>query len=165
MDIVVPGRLDEMVLVSAKRDRTVTRQVVVKEDDLLSPSDVKDQFPEVQKAMLKEFNTWADLKCFSRRPRRDARNIIDVRWVHTRKWEKPKFHGEECTGGTTSGEAQGHWASRSRLALGGFKDAQKDDIARYAGTSTRAGQTAPEPEAVRHGWPIRTLDISVAFLT
>ena len=70
----------ELVLASMSRSNDVKRQVVVKEDDLLTPNEVKQQYPEVQKAMLKELKTWADLKCFSRKPRKEAKNVIDIRW-------------------------------------------------------------------------------------
>eukprot|EP00974_Lingulodinium_polyedra_P103118 9982002-Lingulodinium_polyedra.AAC.1 len=33
--------------------------------------------------------TWAKLKCFSRRPRQGTRNIINVRWVNNSKWQRP----------------------------------------------------------------------------
>ena len=124
------GQSGEHVSFKFDRSRKVTRQVVVKEDDLLTPAEVKEQYPEVQKAMLKELKTWATLKCFSRRPKKHARNIIDVRWVHKRKWEKPKTDGKSSHG-------KGYWTIRSRLTIRGFKDSQKGDIARYAGTSTR----------------------------
>ena len=143
------------------RSRKITRQVVVKEDDLLTPAEVKQQYPEVQKAMLKELTTWANLKCFSRKPKKDAKNIIDVRWVHKRKWEKPKSDGKTVK---TDGDSAGHWTIRSRLTVRGFKDQQKEDIARYAGTSTRSSQRVLVSESVRNRWPIGTLDISVAFL-
>ena len=153
-------------MIKMDRSRSVTRQVVVKEDDLLTPEQVRAQYPEFQKAMLKELRTWAELKCFSRKPRKLAKNIIDVRWVHKRKWEKPKTDGKpgvDHARGET-GEPSGRWTIRSRLTVRGFKDAQKGDIARYAGTSTRGGQKTLVSEAVRNGWPIGTLDISVCLL-
>ena len=125
-DTVLPG---QCFVVKMDRSRTVTRQVVVKEDDLLTPEQVRNQYPEVQKAMLKELKTWAELKCFSRRPRKFAKNIIDVRLVHKRKWEKPKTDGKQekksASVGTEGGDHAGHWTIRSRLIVRGFKDAQK----------------------------------------
>ena len=74
----MPERVQEggLVLAIMDRSRTVTRQVVVKEDDLLTPAEVKQQYPEVQKAMLKELKTWADLKCFSRKPKKEAKKSL-----------------------------------------------------------------------------------------
>merc|ERR1712051_304790 len=53
---------------------------------------------------------------------------------------------------------------RARLTLRGFKDHDRADIDRYAGTSSRCAQKLLVSEAVRNGWPICTLDISKAFL-
>ena len=39
--------------------------------------------------MLKELKTSAQLKCFIRKPRHLARNVIDTRWVLKNKWEVP----------------------------------------------------------------------------
>ena len=84
--------------------------------------------------------------------------------VHKHKWEKPKSDGKANERATNADGQSGHWTIRSRLTVRGFKDNQKDDIARYAGTSARGGQKTLVSEAVRNGWPICTLDISVAFL-
>ena len=61
---------------------------VERDDDLLTPEEVKLHEDEVKAAMLKELVTWAKHKCFSRRSRQDARNIIDCRWVLKWKWEE-----------------------------------------------------------------------------
>jgi len=68
---------------------TVRQVVVQRDDDILTPAQLKEFWPEVKKAMLKELQTWAQLKCFSRKKRSSARNIIDVRWVIKFKWEVP----------------------------------------------------------------------------
>ena len=46
----------------------------------------------------------------------------------------------------------------------GFKDSERRDIDRFAGTSTRCVQKLLASEAVRNHWPICTADISKAFL-
>ena len=53
---------------------------------------------------------------------------------------------------------------RARLTVRGFKDSEKGDIDRYAGTSARSSQKVLVSEAVRRGWDIGTTDISKAFL-
>ena len=53
---------------------------------------------------------------------------------------------------------------RARLTARGFKDSERSDIDRYAGTSTRCSQKLIVSEAVRNNWPICTADISKAFL-
>ena len=111
--------------------------------------------------MLKELQTWAELKCFSRKARREARNVIDVRWVIKFKWELPTT----AVGGSQRAEpSRAVKTIRARLTVRGFKDQQKADIDRYAGTSSRTSQKLIVSEAVKWGWDICTADISKAFL-
>ena len=65
---------DEMVLIQMGHN-TVRQAVVQRDDDLLTAEQLKKHGAEVQAAMLKELQTWAKLKCFSRRPRQGARNV------------------------------------------------------------------------------------------
>jgi len=53
---------------------------------------------------------------------------------------------------------------RARLTVRGFKDTDKDQVARYAGTSARSSQKLIVSEAVLRSWDIATADISKAFL-
>ena len=53
---------------------------------------------------------------------------------------------------------------RARLTVRGFKDCERGDIDRYAGTSSRCSQKALVSEAVLRGWDLITTDISKAFL-
>ena len=53
---------------------------------------------------------------------------------------------------------------RSRLCLRGFKDIDRDSVAKYAGTSTRHSQRLVCSEAVLRKWDMATTDISKAFL-
>ena len=66
---------------------TVRQVVVQRDDDMCTLAQLKEFWPEVKKAMLNELQTWAKLKCFSRKPRSSARNVIDVRWVIKFKWD------------------------------------------------------------------------------
>ena len=112
--------------------------------------------------MLKELLTWAKLKCFSRKPRAEARNIIDTRWVYKFKWEQPTV--DATRDGGRSATAEPKRVIRARLTVRGFKDSEKADVDRYAGTSSRVSQKLLVSEAVRRGWDICTTDISKAFL-
>ena len=116
----------------------------------LTPEQVKEHWDEVQKARLKELSTWNDLKCFSRKFRRDAQNMIDTRWVIKFKWV----------------QKDGKWIRiiRARLTVRGFKDSGKHDVDRYAGTSSRSSQKVVVSEAVARGWDSLSADISMAFL-
>ena len=53
---------------------------------------------------------------------------------------------------------------RARLTVRGFKDSERGDIDRYAGTSSRCAKKVLASEAVRNHWPICTANISKAFL-
>ena len=143
---------------------TVRQAVVKRDDDLLTPAQLKENWPDVQKAMLKELQTWAQLKCFSRRPRQGAKNVIDVRWVIKFKWDTPTTDVNATGGGQKAEAPKPIKTIRARLTVRGFKDNQRGDIDRYAGTSSRCSQKVLVSEAVRNGWPICTTDISKAFL-
>lgn len=110
--------------------------------------------------MLKELNAWASLSCLSRKARAGARNVIDCRWVYKYKWEAP------TTNALRVGQQKYEPVKsiRARLAIRGFRDADRNEIDRYAGTSSRASQKLLVSEAVRRGWIIHTTDISKAFL-
>ena len=122
---------------------------VPRDDDDLAPQQLKGNWNEVQKAMLKELMTWADLKCFSRRPKAQARSIIDVRWVIKFKWEKPTVGASKSNSQTTG--AKPIHTMRARLTVRGFKDRERGEIDRYAGTSSRSAQKLLVSEAVRNG--------------
>ena len=111
--------------------------------------------------MLKELQTWAQLKCFSRKPRSSARDVIDVRWVIKFKWDAPTSDasGSRPTEARTPIRTIG-----ARLTVRGFKDQQKADIDWHAGTSSRCAQKLIVSEAARNGWDICTADVPKAFL-
>ena len=157
-----PIQPDEMMILSFKaahkgKANKVRTKVVKRDDDLLSPEETKTHWPEIQKAMDKELRTWAKLKCFSRKLRKDARNIIDTRWVLKWKWDQP-------TVGSGGQSAEPVRVIRARLTIRGFKDVEKNDVARYAGTSSKLSQKLLVSEAATRGWDICTTDISKAFL-
>ena len=81
--------MPEEVLVYKVAHNKVRAKVVQRDDDLLTPEEVKQHWNEVVKAMAKELQTWAKLEGFSRKPRHQARNIIDTRWVLKWKWDQP----------------------------------------------------------------------------
>ena len=105
--------------------------------------------------------TWAKLSCFSRKPRTGARNIIDTRWVIKWKWEIPTT---SISSGRSPSEAAAVRSIRARLTVRGFKDTEKADVERYAGTSSKCSQKLLVPESVRQHWDICAADISKAFL-
>ena len=141
----------------------VRRTVVQRDDDTLTAEELRIHAKEVAAAMLKELLTWAKLKCFSRRLRKDAKNIIDCRWVI--KWK----HEVSATSVADASQQSGERAStkrviRARLTVRGFKDRDAHHLDSYAGTSQRYSQRLVCSEAAHRGWPICTTDISKAFL-
>jgi hypothetical protein len=154
---------DIVVFKVGKKD--VRREVVKRDDDTLTTEQVQSHWGEVQAAMLKELQTWSDHKCFSRRPREGARNVIDTRWVIKFKMEQSTTDVvNHIRGGSHSAEPAVKKTIRARLTVRGFKDCERGDIERYAGTSSRCSQKALVSEAVLRGWDLITTDISKAFL-
>ena len=126
------------------------KQVVSTDSDLLTPAEVSQHKADVLKAMQLELATWHKHKCFERRLRRKARNIIDCRWVL--KWkvtEGPRGHSRTI---------------RARLTVRGFKDRDAASLESYAGTSTRWSQRIVASQAVLRGWRIVSADVAKAFL-
>ncbi|MFM7989285.1 MAG: hypothetical protein ACKPKO_59225, partial [Candidatus Fonsibacter sp.] len=68
---------------------TAAAQAVVKRDDaLLTQEEVQKHWPAVLAAIKQELETWVKYGCISRKPRKLARNIIDVKWVIKWKFEQ-----------------------------------------------------------------------------
>ena len=65
---------------------TVRQAVVQRDDDILTPEQLKQHWPQIQKEMLKELQTWSDLKCFTTRceecHRRPLGHKIQVGYAH-----------------------------------------------------------------------------------
>eukprot|EP00974_Lingulodinium_polyedra_P073045 7069775-Lingulodinium_polyedra.AAC.1 len=63
------GQVKDSKTVLLQMGKSVRQTVVQRDDDVLAPGQLKTHWREVRQAMLKELQTWAKLKCFSRRPR------------------------------------------------------------------------------------------------
>jgi hypothetical protein len=135
------------------------RAVVQRDDDILTKDEEFKHKVEVEAAMLQELKTWAKFECFSRKLRKQARNIIDCRWVLKWKWEYGTVSAIESDTKQTARRV-----IRARLTVRGFKDVEKHLVDRYAGTSQRYSQRILASEAILRGWRIATTDISKAFL-
>ena len=106
----------------------VNKKAVIERDtDLLTKEEISKFDKEVTAAIVKELQTWLKYGCFTRRKRSDARNIVDCKWVI--KWKH-----ELLPDGTT------RRIIRARLTIRGFKDLDKAELIRYAGTSQRYSQ-------------------------
>ena len=92
-----------------------------------------------------------------------ARNVIDARRAIKFKHEMP-IVDVAARGGQQAKAPASKRAIRTRLTVRGFKDSERGDIDRYAGTSSRDSQKMLVSEAVDRGWDIATADVSKACL-
>ena len=126
------------------------KTVIERDTDLLTKQELRIHKDAVKMAMLRELKTWAGLKCFSRKLRRHAKNIVDSRWVYKWKWEG---EGDERKR-----------TIRARLTCRGFKDKEAPLLETYAGTAQRASQRILCSISAIKKWPLVACDITKAFL-
>ena len=150
--------VEEVFRTSQHKNKANKKPVVDRPDHNLDASEMRKHWPEVAAAMKKELKTWVDLGCIARKPRAEARNIIDCRWVL--KWKLDA----ETQAADSEGKAVKKWVIRARLCLRGFKDIDSKTLESYAGTAQRWSQRVLVSEAVIRQWDIGTTDISKAFL-
>ena len=131
----------------------IKKAIISTDTDLLTNDDYHKYAKEVAASIKEELTIWIEHRCFSRRSRKGARNILDVKWVG--KWKKVKSKLDPTVMVRII---------RMRLTLRGFKDMDANEIPTYAGTSSRLSQKLLVSEAVNNGWPIVALDVSKAFL-
>ena len=60
------------------------KAVVDRDTDLLTADEYASNRKAVAASVLGALKIWIEHKCFTRRPRKGARNIVDVEWVG--KW-------------------------------------------------------------------------------
>ena len=58
---------DQMLVYKTSKQSGTRRLATQRDDDRLTPEEVRLRWREVEAAMLKELRTWAGLKCFSRK--------------------------------------------------------------------------------------------------
>ena len=137
--------------------------VVQRDDDTLTPEELKLRAQEVAASVLSAFKIWARLTCFSHRSRAMAKNIIDCRWII--KWKHEVAAVSVADASKQSGASTvSKRVIRCRLTVRGFKDRDAQNLDSHAGTSQRYSQRLVCSEAAHRGWSICTTDISKAFL-
>eukprot|EP00974_Lingulodinium_polyedra_P017431 1689118-Lingulodinium_polyedra.AAC.1 len=95
--------------------------IVHRDEEVLTPSDLATRAQEVRQAMLRELQTWAKSRSFSRRPRCRAYNPTDVQWVIKRgKRTNSLNHGPDSA--TVAGDRA--CPIQARLTIRGFKDSR-----------------------------------------
>ena len=112
-----------------------------KDNVALTREEVMRNKTEIDKQKMEELKGLIDLQCFKRIPRRQARNIVDARWVITLK-NKPEGRQVKC-----------------RITMRGFKD-RAESLETFAGTASRAGQRIVNTVIAQHAdWTLFSIDI------
>ena len=109
-------------------------------------------------AVYDELKTWISHDCFRRHPRRNAVNILDVKWVLRLKWIQVR--GNNC-------EIEKARIIRARLTQRGFKDLDKGNLQTFLGTASQLAQKLIVSEVfVRQDqhWEMWTVDVKKVFL-
>ena len=83
---------------------------IVKSFDILTPEEKHKHRSEIRKVKAKEIHGLHGLGCFSRKPKREAHNVIDIKWVI--KWKMVK----------------GIRSIHCRMTVRGFKDRDTNRI-------------------------------------
>ena len=154
-----PMVCEQVFKASKHKNKAFKKAVVERKDHNLSPSEINSNWTEVAAAMQKELKTWVEMGCICRKPRDQARNVIDCRWVL--KW---KEDAEVKDASDSMKATVKRWVIRARLCLRGFKDLDAKGLESYAGTASRFTQRILVSEAVVRRWDFCTTDISKAFL-
>ena len=141
----------ETILLRVYLNSPVKKTVIERDTDDLTREELVLHRDMVITAIATELKTWHHYKCFSRRKRAGARNVIDCRWVI--KW---KFVQQP--------DGQMKRTIRARLTVRGFKDRDANNLSTYAGTSTRWSQRLVVSTSASRGWPIVSVDVEKAFL-
>ena len=131
----------------------VKKAVIDRDTDLLTAQEYREHAAEVRAAVLEELTIWVKHGCFSRKPRKYATNIIDVKWVG--KWK----HAKSATDPSKTVRV-----IRMRLTLRGFKDREANGLLTYSGTASRNSQKLLVSEcACREDFVLCTVDVEKAF--
>jgi hypothetical protein len=132
----------------------VQREIIQYETDVLSQQQIQERWTDIEAAVLNELQTWAKLKCLSRRPRSQARNILNTRWTF-------KFQSNQLESGLMTSDRTTTTMTprriRASLTVLGFKDSAQGNIDRHAGTHSRCSHRVFVSEAARKGWDICTI--------
>ena len=134
-------------------NQPVKRAVIERDTELLTPDEFVTHAKEVAQATYDELGIWIQHECFERRPRRNARNILDVRWVAKWKYIKdPKDASKMIR------------IIRMRMTQRGFKDAEAEGLLTSAVTSNRVSQRIVVSEAVCRGRILVAIYVRKVFL-
>ena len=118
--------------------------VIERANNILTRQEALENVDRCRRAMVKELLRWNGHKAWRRGSKASARNALQSKWVL--KWKN----------------IQGERDVKARLVVQGFRDTQT--VESYASTTTRWGQRLLLAIAVQQGWPLKSADVSEAFL-
>eukprot|EP00971_Amphidinium_carterae_P005715 113295-Amphidinium_carterae.1 len=128
----------------AKTWQPQQQQVIKKEMDALTAAEQVQHGAELEKARASELGKLFDLKCFERKPKSSAGNLVDTRWIY--RWKKIDSKKQ----------------IKARITLRGFMD--KADTASFAGTASKAAQRIVNSASTWHSsYQLASVDVSSAF--
>ena len=137
------GEVIEHTFVADEAESTTTQ--IVKKFDILTKEELQLHKKDLNKSKAKELLDLHTLGCFKRKPKRLARNLIDVRWVN--KW-KLKDNVRAIT---------------TRMTMRGFRD-NVSSLETYAGTASRGDQRIVDSVIINEPDFINfSFDVSKAF--
>ena len=137
---------DEYLQVIHEKTEEQGNPHIVKALDLLTKEELIQHAKEIVEVKLKELSSLHELKCFRRKPRRNARNVIDVRWVM--KWKIMDSVRR----------------IKGRMTVRGFKDRDESALETFAGTASRSDQRVVDSvSALEPDWVSFSIDVSQAF--
>eukprot|EP00971_Amphidinium_carterae_P336807 6473360-Amphidinium_carterae.1 len=100
---------------------------------------------ELNEARLSELSKLFELKCFARKPKNEAVNLVDTRWIYRWKIQEGKKQ------------------IKARVTLRGFMDRAAEG-ANYAGTANKTAQRIVSSACMWHpAFRLSSIDISSAF--
>ena len=118
--------------------------VIERANNILTRQEALENVDRCRRAMVKELLRWSGHKAWRRGSKASARNALQSKWVLKRK----NILGERDV--------------KARLVVQGFRDTQS--VESYASTTSRWGQRLLWAISVQQGWPLKSADVSEAFL-
>jgi hypothetical protein len=134
---------DEVLVIFVAKNKS--KSMILKNMDNLSAQDIRDNWPEVLKAIRKEILSFHDLGTFEIILRSAAENICSSRWVMKFKL------------------VDGVKTVKARLTVRGYEDLASN-LTTFASTASRWGQRLVLSVAVQRKWQLFSWDVASAFL-
>jgi hypothetical protein len=114
--------------------------LIEKELNILTLAEARANSEVCRKAMIDELRRWDAMKSWERMPRKDAKNLLDSRWVLKKKRVADAI------------------VIKARLTARGFKDTDQS-VSTFSATSTRTAQRLVVIIAVQYGFTLRSADV------